>query len=299
MNVLVTGSTGLVGSELVSSLTAGGHVVTRLVRPGSQTSGKSVTWDPQAARIDKAELEGFDGVVHLAGENIASGRWTEEKKKNIRDSRIEGTRLLSSALAQLQRRPRVLVSASAIGYYGSRGDEKLTESSAPETGFLADVCKDWEAATEPAAAAGIRVVLLRIGVILNPKGGALSQMLFPFRMGVGGRIGSGQQFFSWVTLDDIVGAINHALKTENLKGPVNGVSPNPVTNLEFTKTLGRVLGRPTILPMPAFAARLALGEMADELLLSSQRVEPKRLTESNYTFRFPELEPALRHMLTK
>jgi uncharacterized protein (TIGR01777 family) len=260
--------------------------------------GKTVGWNPETGEIDAAALEGLDAVVHLAGESIASGRWNAEKKARIRESRVKATRLLCEALAARQRRPRTLVTASAIGYYGSRGDEVLRESSSPGTGFLAEVCKDWEAATRPASDSGIRVVLVRFGMILSKKGGALAKMLTPFRMGVGGKIGDGRQYMSWIALTDVVGAIHHALMTESLSGPVNVVAPNPVTNLEFTKTLGSALGRPTFFPMPAFAARLAFGEMADELLLSSQRVEPTRLRETNYSFRFADLAGALQSILS-
>jgi uncharacterized protein len=295
MKILISGATGLVGSALAPFLTTGGHQVVRL---GRGPSGKDdIHWDPSRNVIDAAKLEGFDAVVHLAGENIAARRWNAEQKARIRDSRVQGTRLLAETLGKLQRPPRALIAASAIGFYGDRGDEVLNESSAAGTGFLADVCRDWEAAT--ASAAGIRVVNLRFGVILSPKGGALAQMLTPFRMGVGGRIGSGKQWMSWIALDDVIGAIHHALATESLRGPVNAVAPQAVTNREFTKTLGQVLHRPTFLPMPAFAARLALGEMADELLLASARVEPKTLLESNYRFVYGNLEDALRHLLGK
>jgi uncharacterized protein (TIGR01777 family) len=242
-------------------------------------------------------LDGFDAVVHLAGENIAAGRWTESVKERIRKSRVDGTQLLSRALARLKQPPRAVVQASAVGFYGNRGDESLTESSPRGQGFLPAVCVAWEAAAEPAEKQGIRVVFLRFGVILSRKGGALKKMLLPFRLGVGGVIGDGSQYMSWITLDDAVAAIQHALSTEGLRGPVNVVSPQPVTNRGFTRTLGRALGRPTVFPMPAFAARLAFGEMADALLLSSQRVLPDRLLGSGYSFRHPDLEPALRHVL--
>jgi uncharacterized protein (TIGR01777 family) len=255
-------------------------------------------WDPAAGSIDKEGLEGHDGVVNLAGENIAE-RWTLAKKARIRESRVKGTRLLADALAGLSQPPKVLVCASALGYYGNRGSEVLREDSGAGSGFLAEVCQEWEAAAEPAKQKGIRVVHLRIGIVLSPAGGALAQMLLPFKMGVGGKVGSGQQYMSWVALDDVVGAIHHTLSTESLGGAANAVAPNPVTNLEFTKTLGRVLGRPTIFPMPAFAARLAFGEMADGLLLSSARLEPAQLTASGYQFRYPHLESALRHLLAK
>ncbi|MCS6851549.1 MAG: TIGR01777 family oxidoreductase [Gemmataceae bacterium] len=299
MNVLVSGSHGLIGSALVPLLTSGGHRVRRLVRVPAQAEGDAIAWDPERGLLDAAQLAGIDAVVHLAGENIASGRWTAAKKLRIRDSRVGPTRRLCEALARGTPPPRVLVSASAIGYYGSRGDELLTEESPPGSGFLATVCLDWERATQPARDAGIRVVNLRIGVVLSPAGGALAQMLLPFRLGVGGTIGDGHQFMSWIALDDLIGAIQHVLVTDRLSGPVNAVAPNPVTNREFTKTLGKVLGRPTILPMPAFAARLLFGELADELLLSSARVQPVQLLQTDYVFRFPHLEGALRHLLGK
>jgi uncharacterized protein (TIGR01777 family) len=297
MKVLVTGSSGLIGSAVVENLIAGGHSVIRLVRraPGQN----EIHWDPAAGTIDAAGLEGLDAVVHLAGENVAQGRWTQEKKKRIRDSRVEGTRILCNALSGLVQPPRVLVAASAIGYYGARGDEVLTEESPPGSGFLSDVCRQWEAATAPAAQRGIRVVNLRIGIVLSSKGGALAKMLLPFKLGVGGRVGSGKQYMSWIALDDVVGAIDHAIANDSLSGPVNAVAPNPVTNYEFTKALGKVLEKPTLFPMPAFAAHLALGEIADELLLASTRVEPRRLLATGYKFLFPELEGALRHLLGK
>lgn len=299
MKVLVTGASGLVGSALVPLLTAGGHTVARLVRSPPRPSVAEVQWNPETGIREIASLEGMDAVVHLAGENIAGGRWTAERKARIRDSRVTGTRTLCETLARLARPPKVLVSASAIGYYGDRGGEVLRETSAPGLGFLPEVCRAWEEATEPAAQKGIRVVLLRIGVVLSPAGGALAKMLFPFKLGAGGIIGSGQQYMSWIGLDDIIGAIHHALMTDALQGPVNVVAPHPVTNRDFTKTLGRVLGRPTLFPMPAFAARLAFGEMADALLLASTRVEPARLMAANYAFRHPDLEGALRHLLGK
>jgi hypothetical protein len=236
-------------------------------------------------------------VVHLAGENIASGRWTSRRKAEIRRSRVEGTRRLCESLARLARPPKVLVSASAIGFYGDRRDEILREDTPPGTDFLAGVCREWEAATEAASRAGVRVVQVRFGVILSPAGGALKQMLLPFKLGMGGRIGNGAQFMSWITLDDAVGATNHALITGSLVGPVNAVAPAPVTNSEFTRTLARVLRRPALAPIPAFAARLAFGELADALLLSSARVIPTKLEGSGYRFRHPELESALKHLL--
>jgi uncharacterized protein (TIGR01777 family) len=296
MRVVVSGASGLVGSELVSFLTTGGHSVARLVR-GEPKGPDEVRWDPYKDPLDGSRLEDFDAAVHLSGENIAGGRWTAAKKERIRSSRIKTTTVLCEALSRLQNPPKVLVCASATGYYGDRGDEMLDESSPPGKGFVAELCRDWEACTAPAREKGIRVVNLRIGVVLSPKGGALAQMLTPFKLCVGGVVGSGKQYWSWIVMDDLIGAIHHGLVTEGLSGPVNGVAPNPATNREFTKTLGKVLGRPTVLPLPAFAARLALGEMADELLLASVRVMPKRLMETGYAFAYPELEGALRHVL--
>jgi uncharacterized protein (TIGR01777 family) len=299
MRVAVSGSTGLVGSEVVASLSAAGHEVVRLVRRAPAPGEKAVRWDPEKGEVDAAGLEGLDDVVHLAGENIASGRWNAARKTSIRDSRVNGTRLLCDALAGLARPPKTLVCASAIGYYGDRGGEPLTEESPPGKGFLAEVCREWEAASAPAARKGIRVVLLRIGVVLSPRGGALSRMLPPFRAGLGGVIGGGRQYVSWVALDDLVGIVLHALRSGELRGPVNAVAPVPVTNREFTEALGKVLSRPTLLPVPAFALRLAVGEMADALLLASTRVAPRRLEETGYPFRFPELPAALRHLLAE
>jgi uncharacterized protein (TIGR01777 family) len=242
-------------------------------------------------------MEGLDAVVHLAGENIATGRWNAAKKARIRDSRVQGTRLLCEALAQLVHPPRVLISTSAIGYYGDRGAHTLRENSAPGRGFLAEVCQAWEAATAPAVQRGLRVVLLRLGMVLSPTGGALARMLTPFRLGLGGVVGSGQQYMSWIALADVLGAIRHILDTETLHGPVNAVAPQPVANQVFTTVLGTVLHRPTRFPLPAFVARLAFGEMADALLLASTRVLPAQLQASGYTFQYPDLEATLRHLL--
>ncbi|MDT4896593.1 MAG: uncharacterized protein QOH25_1670 [Acidobacteriota bacterium] len=299
MKILVTGSTGLVGSMLVPSLHAEGHEVVRLVRSTPQESGKEIYWNPEQGTLRAEELESFDGVVHLAGENLAEGRWTDEKKRRIRESRTKGTQLLSETLAKLKEKPEVLVSASAVGFYGSRGDELLTEQSASGEDFLAEVCREWELATHAAAQSGVRVVQLRFGVILSNEGGALKKMLLPFRMGVGGKLGDGKQYLSWIAIDDAVGAIEHALVNDTMRGAVNVVAPEAATNYEFTKTLGNVLSRPTIFPVPAFAARLVFGEMADATLLASQRVEPVRLKETGFAFKYPELEGALRHILKK
>ena len=301
MRIAITGSTGLVGSALVPFLTAGNNAVTHLVRAQSKqpSLGSSFVWDPLKGEVNTRALEGADAIIHLAGENIAAGRWNARRKTSIKESRLTSTRLLAKSLSQMPSPPRVFISASAIGYYGDRGEERLDESSSPGTGFLADVCREWEEATAPAASRGIRVVNLRIGMVLSPKGGALAKMLTPFRLGLGGVLGEGRQFMSWISIDDLIGIIYHALITESLQGPVNAVTPHPITNRDFTRILGSVLHRPTIAAVPAFAARLAFGEMADALLLSSTRVTPKRLLDSRYQFRYPDLESALKHLLGK
>ncbi len=295
--ILVTGASGLVGAALVPFLTTGGHQVSRLVRRVELAQDQAILWSPQTGITDLGALEGLDAVAHLAGESIATGRWTRQKKAAIRESRVQGTQALCEALTKLQQPPKVLVCASAIGYYGDRGDEELREDSPPDNDFLAGVCRDWEAATTPASASGIRVVNLRLGIIQSLAGGALAKMLTPFQLGAGGMIGHGYQCMSWVTLDDVIGAIHHAMMTETLQGPVNVVAPRPVTNRVFTRTLGQVLKRPTLLPMPAAAARLAFGEMADALLLSSTRVTPAKLQDTGYVFRHSVLEDGLRHVL--
>lgn len=282
MRIGITGSSGLVGSALMPLLIAAGHQVTPLRRADGSFSPVSP----------------FDAVVHLAGEPIAPGRWTPAKKHRIRNSRVEGTLALCQALARLDCPPQTLVCASAVGLYGSRGDEPLNEQSGPGNGFLPEVVQAWEQAARPAIERGIRVVFLRFGMILSPRGGALASMLAPFRCGLGGRIGTGRQFWSWLTLDDALGAICHALTTDSLAGPVNVVAPEPVTNAEFTAALGRALGRPALAHIPAWTARLMFGQMADELLLASASVVPRRLLETGYVFQYPELYDALRHLLT-
>ena len=294
MKILVSGSSGLVGSALTFNLLSDGHQVFRLVR-SKQEDG--IYWNPKEP-MDSAAMEGFDAVVHLAGENIAEGRWNAEKKRRIRESRIDGTKHLSQTLAALKSPPRAFLSASASGYYGSRGDEVLTEESPAGTGFLSSVCTEWEAATEPLKEKGVRVVLLRFGIILSDKGGALQKMVTPFKFGAGGRIGSGKQYWSWIDLDDVVRIIELAISNEAIQGPVNVGTPNPVTNREFTEALARVLNRPAIVPIPAFAARAAFGEMADEMLLSSCRMDPAKLVAQGYTFGYPDIESSLRHHLT-
>src|SRR6266702_3844529 len=286
MKIAVTGSTGLVGSALIPLLESAGHEVVRLKRPAQ--------WDPETGVADPSAFGGVDAVVHLAGENIAGGRWTAARKERILNSRVKGTKLIAETLGNLPKPPQVLVSASAIGYYGDRGSELLREQSPPGTGFLPDVCRQWEAATDAATRKGIRVVHLRTGIVLSGKGGALKQMLLPFKIGLGGRIGSGDQYWSWILLDDLTSAIVHCIQASGVHGAVNTVSPSPVTNLEFTKVLGRVLSRPTIFPLPAFATRFAFGEMADALLLASARVEPTKLLASRFIFRQKDLEAALR-----
>ncbi|MEP6743277.1 MAG: TIGR01777 family oxidoreductase [bacterium] len=296
MKILVSGSHGLVGTALIKALESDGHEISRLVRHYPSTPAE-IEWSPDRYSIQLARLEGFDAVVHLAGESIAEGRWSDEKKKQIRESRVKGTRLLGDALANLSKPPKSFVCASAIGYYGDRADELLTEKSQPGNDFLSAVCVEWENATALAAEKGIRTVNCRFGIILDKDGGALKKMLPPFRMGVGGKIGSGKQWMSWIALADVVGGIKFALANNSLSGPVNFVAPNPVTNVEFTKTLGKALSRPTLFPIPTFGIRLLFGEMADALLLSSQRVTPAVLHTAGYSFQFAQLDAALRHIL--
>lgn len=297
MKVLVTGSSGLVASALIESLVAKGHQVIRLLR--RPVPGSSPSWDPEKGTIDFAGVREIDAVVHLAGDNISEGRWNDQKKVRILNSRVRGTKRLAEYFAALDFKPRIIVSASAVGYYGDRGTECLDETSEPGNDFLADVCKQWEAATVAASEAGIRVVNLRLGMVLSRKGGALKKMLLPFRMGLGGMIGSGIQYMSWVSIDDVVEIIQFVMANESMRGPVNGVSPNPVTNREFTKTLGRIVHRPAIFSVPAFAVRMVFGEMADGLLLASSRVLPRKLMDSGYTFRDPVLGAALESVLKK
>jgi uncharacterized protein (TIGR01777 family) len=301
VDVAVTGSSGLIGTALVRALTEAGHRVLRLVRSGAPSGPDSLHWDPQAGTIDAGGLEGVGSVVHLAGENVGARRWSEAHKARVRDSRVQGTTLLAETLAKLARPPAVMVSASAVGYYGDRGDEILTEDSSPGGGFLAGVCRQWEAATGAAEGAGIRVVHLRTaGMVLSAEGGALKQMLMPFKLGVGGRLGSGRQWVSWIAIDDEVGAIVHLLADGAPAGAVNSTAPNPVTNAEFTRVLGEALHRPTVIPVPKAGLKLLLGgQMAEELLLGSQRAVPTRLLDSGYSFRTPELRPALERVLAR
>ena len=294
MKCLVSGSTGLVGTRLVSHLTKTGNNVYRLVRKPS-SSENEIYWQPETG-IDASKLEGFDAVIHLAGESIF-GRWTAAKKEAILSSRIKGTRALADALGSLTNPPKVMVCASAIGYYGDRGNELLREESHIGTGFLPEVCQKWEQAAASLAEKGPRVVSTRFGIVLSSEGGALKQMLTPFKLGVGGKIGSGNQYYSWISIDDVVNGIHHVLFNDSIQGPVNFVTPTPVTNAEFTRLLAKALNRPAIFPVPKAAAKLAFGEMADELLLASANVEPSKLLESNYPYQYPELEGAFRHQL--
>ena len=292
--ILVSGVSGPIGAALLPSLRTNGCSVVRLVR-GAAKGDDQIEWDP-AEPLAPQKVSGFDAVIHLAGESIF-GRWTAAKKAKIRDSRVVGTFNLSSALAQAQDKPQVFVCGSAIGYYGNRGDEVLREESAPGAGFLAEVCQDWEEATTPAVRADIRTAHIRTGVVLSPKGGALGAMLPPFKMGLGGRTGNGQQWMSWIDVRDMVGAIHHILKNDLIQGPVNMVAPKPVRNEEFAKTLASVLSRPAIFPLPAFAVKLAFGEMGENLLLGSQKVEASKLISTGYPFRYRELKTSLESLL--
>ncbi len=294
MTILVTGASGLVGRALVPTLEAGGHRVITLTR--DKGGGAVAKWNPDAGEIDLNRIGPLDAVVHLVGETIAQ-RWTPSVKRRIHDSRVNGTRLLAGALAALPVPPKVLVCAAAAGIYGDRGDELLDERSSPGTGFLAEVCCEWEAAARAAAGQGMRVVHLRLGIVLTPHGGALAKMLPAFRFGLGGRLGDGRACWSWIALGDVVGAIQFVIENDAMRGAVNSVSPHPATNAEFAKALGRVLGRPAIFPVPSFALNLLFGEMAREALLASCRVRPARLLDAGFVFRHPELEPALRCLL--
>jgi uncharacterized protein (TIGR01777 family) len=285
------------GSALTASLQADGHRVLRFVR-GGVTGGDTIGWDPDEGRIDAPALEGLDAVVHLAGEGIGEHRWTTEQKRRIRESRTKGTAALAGAVASREHKPKVLVSGSAVGYYGDRGDEPLTEDSKPGTGFLPEICTAWEAETRPASDAGIRTVILRTGIVLAPQGGALKQMLLPFRLGLGGRQGSGKQWMSWIAIDDHVAAMRAAIDDERLRGPLLLTAPNPVTNADFAHALGHVLHRPTVLPTPMLPLKLRYGsELVDTLLLSGQRATPTRLEAVGFRFEYPVLEPALESLL--
>lgn len=294
--VAISGATGLIGGALTARLRARNVRVRRLVRTAQPQSPDDIVWDPMRGVLAPSDLEGADAVVHLAGEPLTH-RWTDARKRAIRESRVRGTELVARTIAALDRRPRVLLSGSAIGIYGDRGDEPLDEESALGSGFLAAVAREWEAASVAAVDAGVRVVLLRTGIVLSPHSGALERLLLPFRLGVGGPIGSGRQWMSWISLDDQVRAMEHALATTGLHGPVNLVSPNPVTNAEFAATLGRVLSRPALVPVPALALELAYGEMARATILAGQRVLPKALLRTEFQFAHPTLDQALRFEL--
>jgi uncharacterized protein (TIGR01777 family) len=295
MKILISGASGLLGSALVPRLQQEGWSVSRLVRHNAHGADE-IEWNPASETLDPRTLQGFDAVVHLAGEPVAT-RWTAKKKFQIRDSRVSSTQLLSRALAQLDNPPRFFGCASAIGFYGERGDEVVTEESSNGSGFLAEVCRDWESATIPAQQAGIRVANFRIGVVLSPDGGALKAMLPPFRMGLGGKVGNGKQWFSWIAIEDIVGAMMFVLQNKSVSGPVNLVAPNAVTNQEFVRTLGKVLSRPVLFSVPAPLLKLVAREEADEMLLISQRVQPKVLCDHGYVFQFPDLENTLSALL--
>jgi len=294
MKILIAGATGMVGSALIPHLSENGHSVVKLVRKKSEAENE-IEWDSEHDTLNPASCEGFDYVINLAGENISSGRWTETIKKKIKESRIKSTRLIVDTLAKVDKKPKGLINASAVGYYGNREDQILRETDGSGDGFLAEVCREWESEAARAEKLGIRVVCTRFGMILSQNGGALKKMLAPFKLGLGGVVGSGRQYMSWIAIDDVIAILALAMQTEGLKGAVNVASPSPVQNREFTKVLGKVLNRPTFLPLPAFAARLAFGEMADELLLASTRVVPEKLTQHGYQFLYPHLEQALKY----
>ncbi|TWT55576.1 Epimerase family protein [Thalassoglobus neptunius] len=295
MHVFVTGASGLLGSYLCPMLEQSGHEVTWLTRK-QPTDPHERQWDPKADTLPREVLDGCDVLVHLAGESIAEGRWNEAKKNRIRESRVHSTNLLAQALTEQEKPATAFIVASAIGYYGDRGDEVLTEASNAGSGFLADVCQEWEAAAEPAKYAGIRTAHIRTGLVLAKEGGALPSMLTPFKFGVGGVIGSGDQYWSWISIKDIARLFQFAVENDSVSGPVNGTAPHPVTNREFTKTLGKVISRPTVLPLPGFAAKLALGEMAEALILASSRVLPEQAEKHDFNFAHPDLEQALREL---
>jgi len=293
MKILITGASGLVGTELQKSFAEKGYEML-LASRSEPKDDKHIQWSIEEGFAEPEKLEGIDVVVHLAGENVSGGlRWSDEKKKAIRDSRVLGTRNVVDAISKLKEKPKVFVASSAIGFYGERGDEEVTESSAAGDNFLADVSKSWEAESRRAEDAGIRTVLLRTGIVLSKDGGALGTMLTPFKLGVGGVVGSGKQWMSWISMEDEIAIINFVIENENIRGAVNAVSPNPVTNQEFTKTLGDVLYRPTFLPLPEFAVSMVFGEMGDALLLASTKVIPKRLTDAGFEFKYPDLKPAI------
>lgn len=297
LTVAITGASGLIGSSLSAFLTSGGHKVLPLVRDRAREG--EVFWDPKGGALDAEDLQGVDGVVHLAGESLSALRWTEEKKKEILRSRREGTLLIASTLARMRQAPQVLVSASGVNFYGHRGNDVVTEETGPGKGFLSQVCREWEGATKPAQKAGLRVVTIRSGFVISPLGPGLGKILPPFKAGLGGRFGNGRQYMSWIDLDDEVGLIHHALTRPGVAGPMNCTAPNPVPNSGFTDALGRVLGRPTVFPLPAVAIRAMLGELGVELLLKGARVIPRKAQETGYEFLFPSLEESLRFQLGK
>lgn len=299
MRVAITGASGLIGTELTALLEDAGDEVVPVVRDRTQAGDTGVYWNPPAGVIETQRLAGVDGVVHLAGENVGAGRWSGARKQSIRNSRVEGTELLARTVASLAPPPRVFVAASAIGFYGDRGDRQLSESDGPGHGFLSEVCGAWEAATTPAREAGVRTVNLRIGVVLASGGGALARMLTPFRLGLGGTVGCGRQYVSWITLPDVCRAIRHCLQSESLSGPVNAVAPTPVTNRELTRALGRALARPTVAPLPAPLVRVLLGEMGTTLLLASTRVTPGRLLADGFAFEHERIDDALAAVLAR
>ena len=294
MKILITGASGLIGKALQTSFRDKGHEMLLASRSEAKVAGH-IQWSADTGFRDEdlSRLEGLDAVIHLAGENVSGLRWTDEKKKSIRDSRVFGTRSMIETFDKLADKPKLFISGSAIGFYGDRGDDKLAESSAAGKTFLAEVCKEWEAESRRAEDLGIRTVLLRTGIVLSKDGGALATMLTPFKFGVGGVIGDGKQWMSWISLEDVVGIVNFALENESVRGALNVVAPNPVTNEEFTKTMGTVLYRPTFLPLPEFAVHMVFGEMGDALLLDSTRVVPKRLKDAGYQFKFADLKRAL------
>lgn len=296
MKILISGSSGLIGTALIEHLSDQGNDVCSLVRDKSAIGSTRIFWDPERQETEKERLEGFDAVIHLAGENLTHGRWTEETKKKIWTSRVRGTSFLTETILSLSCPPQVFVSASAVGYYGNRGNEELDENSWSGKGFLAELCRAWEEAAEPVGSRGTKLILARLGVVLDARGGMLKQMLRPFRLGVGGKLGSGSQYMSWITLDDAVRALSFCLFS-SLSGAVNIVAPEPVTNLEFTRKLGWLLLRPTFFAIPRVVLSLALGEIADEMLLSSTRAYPEKLVSSAFSFHHPNIDLALRHCL--